>query len=528
MAAGVLSVALILLGGVGHAAEGPFVDVRRSIEKQREAADAAAKTVAKGTAAVAEVLALLADPSGLVRDRVVEEVLRRWSDEDLLALAAGLAAREPLTQEGVAEVLGRRMLGTALPALVQALGRQRDEGARVVCLWAIGQVAGAGGGGSEAVPAAALKAVEAVLEKEKQAFRVRGEALATLVKLDPDGVSARLRLALAERMLPLRVVALDLLAARLPGEALPAARAQLALPDDAGADGWPGRVRLAALDLLVALALDPAERGEWVALIEQLIPRIDVTTGRERDATLRVLRRVAGPDAADLPAQSFAWDSWWRAQRESWQPGGGGQAPARSGAGLTGVVRYHGEVVDARAVTFLIDLSGGMERPLVEGGEGPSRLELARTELTRVLRELDGKTLVNVIAFGSYPERYQEAPVVLEAARARLLDWVARRELSRKPGHNRGNIYDTLVQAITQPGADTVFLLTEGGPTEGKYQDNGRFLAHLERWNRYHRVRIHTQLVGRTGGRARDLLRQLAERSGGTYRDLTEAQGSGG
>ena len=79
----VVVLAVVFWGVASLAAEpqkggspGPtFVDVQRSIAKQRDAADDAAKTVARGGDAAKQVVALLADSSAVVRDRVVKDVI---------------------------------------------------------------------------------------------------------------------------------------------------------------------------------------------------------------------------------------------------------------------------------------------------------------------------------------------------------------------------------------------------------------------------------------------------------------------
>lgn len=490
-----------------------FVDVARSIRKQRDAADAAVDEARRGAAEATKTLAHLGDVSGLVRDRVYRTIVEKWSNEDLAALAPGLLSSEALIREAVAEIYGERVYKYGTPALLEGLTRYKDEEARVVCLWALGRVA----------DPQVWKTVETVFKREKSSFRVKAEALRTLYRLDARQARSRIDECVKGDQPPLRIEALELLR-ESDGAAFGQAAAAILreIPKDPR-DEWAPRVWLAAAELVQEFKWDIASRGHAVVVVDSLVAVAEEVRGRMQSELYAALPKVTG---MTLAADALTWRLWWEKNRESWQPLEPGAAPPSPGR--TGVVQYHGEFIDSNRLAFLVDLSGGMGRTQIEGGDGPTRLDLAKQELARVIRELPEDYLVSLSYFGSFFERFSEAPVQLKSGRGRLLEFNESREISKKPGHNRGNLYDTLLAATVQPFTDTIFLLTEGAPTEGKFQDQARFLSSFERWNRHYRVRVCTVFVGAPSGRARDLLKQLSEGSGGTFRELGAAKAPDG
>ncbi|MEM7164465.1 MAG: hypothetical protein AAF581_03320 [Planctomycetota bacterium] len=489
-------------------AETTFVDPRRGVGKQRDAAKDAAKIVADGKEFAERVLRLLADDSGVVRDRVVADVIRGWQDDGLAALGSGLVSKESLIAEGVAEIYGARKFGA--PALAAALGKQRHEDARVVTLWALGRCANE----------KSWKPVASVFKREKKAFRVQGEALVTLFAIDAERARPLAEDAVNGKSIPLRIVALELLAGVDAEATVNAATAAFASPPKDKSGVWLPRLRLAALEILQGIERTAVPGTVWMACVDALLLGVDEVVGREHRDTYATLREIVGPSSNDLPNDALQWRNWWAAQKKEWTPTTGDVAVP---TGRTGV-RYHEAEIASDRVTFLVDLSGGMDRPMEQGGSGKSRVELAKDELHRVLGELHDSVYVQLVYFGSYYHSFDKQPALIKKARGKLQKFNRSQQISKKIGHSRGNIYDSLAFALQQPHTDTVFLLSEGAPTEGKYQDNLRFMTHLQRLNRYYRVRIHTLLIGKTGGRARQLIRDIATTSGGDHHDLADRQ----
>ena len=500
-----------LLPLLASAADPPtFVDLKRGVRKQREAADAAAKELAAAETPVGRVLELLGDSSGAVRDRVVSELIENGSDERLEQLLPALRRSAPLVTEGLAEVFGARGFAPATEGLASLVKSAKEEESVVVALWALEQIG----------DASAWSAVERRHKKDKRSFRIRGDALRTLLKLDRDQAQPLVLEACQSKMLPLRIVALDLLREFDPVSAMArCAEVFTAPPKDKGGV-WLPRLRLAALAVITEARVQVSSRDGLLPAVDALVARSANAEGREATELYATLRAVTG---VKLAADSFTWSSWWQAQRDGWDPAAAAVTPAGKAPGETAVsVDYHGVPVDSARVAFLSDLSGGMGRTLAGewDGPGPTRLDCAKRELGRVLGKLDDATWVQLVYFASFVHPHSGGVLPLKKARRKLIEFNKKQEIPRKPHHNRGNLYDALCFVAQRPHLDTVYLLSEGAPSEGKFQNYDRMIAHFERLNRYYRVRVHTLSVGRVNGRNRSFLEQLADGSGGRYRPV--------
>ncbi|MFN0057147.1 MAG: HEAT repeat domain-containing protein [Planctomycetota bacterium] len=510
--------ALALTPGVLRAEPPVYVDVQRSIEKQRDAATVAVKDLRTGAAGVKDALNTLCDASAVVRDAVVAAIIKDWQEPDLESLVGGLGDKRALVAEGVAEILGRRKLARAIPALAAALGRDGSEDAHAILLWALSEIGGEEGS----------KVVEKYFGAQRKSPRLRSEALRAFARLSPARARSALESALEDKIPAARIAALDSLGAIDAVAGLDAAVKILRAPFKQGRDdGWAARVWFSACERLRRVEERAAQRDKLRDGVDALIAALANLRGRELRDSIATLEDLTGQyehgDFID------AWSLWWQAQRENWQPtaaGKGAADKARAPAGRTAVVRYHGTPIDSQRVVFVQDISGGMGRQL-DGewkGSGPTRLDVSKQELDRVLDKLSDDAWVNLVYFGSYYYSFAKEPQPLKSERRRLKDFNAQQEIPKPQGHNRGNVYDTLAQVIQQPTVDTVYLLTEGAPTEGKYLDYDRFLDHFERLARVAKVRVHVLLMGKTGGRNRAFLQKLAELTGGELREVELAK----
>jgi len=497
-------------------APGPaYVDWTRGVEKQTEAAREATREVAPGLLAAARALELLADRSGYVRDAVFLAIRDKWPEEAVAALAPGLLSADPLVAGAVAELFGRRRPAAGFETLARALARHPDAEARALMAWAAGEYG----------DAAAIAALREQWRRDKD-WSVRAEALVALARTERAAAREAIDEALAEKkMLALRIAGLRALEQFDGPAAFAAAIAQLEEPPKDRSQVWGPRIELAALATLSRADRIAVPRESLVAAIDRLLATLDDSAGRARRARFEALAAITGES---MPFEALNWRAWWGTVREKWQPdAGAGSAPGAavgpSEHGGTAVVRFHGIPVDSMRVTFLQDLSGGMSRNLAgeEGGAGPSRLDHAKKELVRVLGALDDRTWVNVITFASSYFAANPEPELLGAARRKLGEFCRDQQIPTAPGHARGNVYDSLAFAATSPYVDTIYLVSEGAPTEGRYHDYDRFLWHFERLNRWSLARVHVLLVAETGGRNRAFLGSLAAGTGGEVRAVT-------
>ncbi|MCO5165893.1 MAG: HEAT repeat domain-containing protein [Planctomycetes bacterium] len=516
----VAAAAIAVAGGAPRARagdEGVFQDPGRSLVEQREAARAVAERVATGDPA--EVAAALADPSAWVRDAAFQVLAARLDAAALDRLEPLLGHPDPLVAGALAEVLGQRRHAPARAAL-ERVSRTSPEPVALEAVWALEALALAESGG----------ALAHVVEKRREP-RLRADALAALALVDAERAASLARDALRGRSDPvLRIGALTALLRARPAEGVTAAGKAVEAVD--GRDPVEARVLHAALALLRGwcdgVRVDDWSQDDLVLLratVDRLVARlVKVEDGRPRSevaATLTALTR-SGPATAD----ARDWRDWWAAVREGFVPPDA--APPAAAGATTTRVRFHGIPVVSQRLVFAQDVSGGMRGALDHRDpQSPSRLAFSLDELRRVLSSVDGALQVDVAFFATGCRRAAGRLVPAGKARPQLLDFVTRVGAMTPTGQGQGrsNLHDTLAGLLLDERIDTVYLLSEGGPTEGRFVDTERLLRHLERLNAYCQVQVHCLQVTESRPGAK-FLRALAERMGGAFHDLPTLLGA--
>lgn len=173
----------------------------------------------------------------------------------------------------------------------------------------------------------------------------------------------------------------------------------------------------------------------------------------------------------------------------------------------------------SQRVAFLIDVSYSMVSQVrVPGSTVPiTRLEACQRELQRVIDALDAKTSFNAVAFANQfaalSKRAEPARKRRKRAAAAWIDAL----------HAAGgtNIFDPLEEALTDGRVDTIWLLSDGDPTDGRFTSPVDVLREVRLLNASRRVAIHCIAVGQES----ELLRTLAGEHRGTYhlRGVVEA-----
>jgi len=252
--------------------------------------------------------------------------------------------------------------------------------------------------------------------------------------------------------------------------------------------------------------------------------------------------RVVGDLLALLTGQRFGteadgWRRWWEENRPAYAsgarvlaPGAGSAAP--EGARSSGEASYYGIPVESRRVLFVIDVSGSMNRP---GGTDPklTKADEAKRELLRCIRTLEPPSAFGLFAFSDLVKKWR--PGIVKAEAPAKED--ARKWIDALDADGCTNTYGALDEAIRASAADprnnmgadyglfadTIFLLTDGGPTTpaGKPADakgrleSERVLEGVREWNREKRVAIHCIGVGPEINAS--FLGTLAAENGGTF-----------
>jgi hypothetical protein len=241
------------------------------------------------------------------------------------------------------------------------------------------------------------------------------------------------------------------------------------------------------------------------------IPLLIYRLGKERESEVR---RALGHALHLLTHQVFfddaaLWGRWWHDRKGDFvlPPTRPRTRPILGGERRT-VATFYGVPVVSHRVIFVLDRSASMLQRS-GGGSWISRYGVAKRELMGAVDGLGEGARVNVILFGTEVWQWKPLPVPVTApTRAEL-------EKSVEALEPEGGTYlfDALEAALTQPGVETIFLLSDGEPSGGRFVATADILREARRLNETPRATIHCIAVGRHS----TLLEQLARAHGGRY-----------
>ncbi|MFT5732258.1 MAG: HEAT repeat protein [Planctomycetota bacterium] len=325
-------------------------------------------------------------------------------------------------------------------------------------------------------------------------------------------------------------------------EALTAARAHLA--DEV----W--QVRASAVS-----ALGVVRDRDSIPL---LIDRLEVEEGR--------LISDIGESLDNLTGRTFGtrlkqWRSFWEAYGDRYEiPTDEDlaklrktQADRRMTYGAGGGTSFHGVETPSRSMLFVIDVSGSMEDLVVEkerfeAGNYPSwaRMDIVKTELASTIESLEPHVNFGIIAFATDMKRWKKKLVPANVInRESALDFVKRLEplggnsksdlaqaglgISADLSAGKTNTYGALSLAlgIDDGGrrskkdylgeVDTIFFLSDGRPTHGKYIEPKEISERITEANLLRKIVLHTIAIGNFD---KQFMKGLAGKNGGVFVDL--------
>jgi HEAT repeat protein len=276
-------------------------------------------------------------------------------------------------------------------------------------------------------------------------------------------------------------------------------------------DDWSVRVE----------ALQRVAQARSKSSVPVLIGRLAREEGRLADDVHATLRVVTGLDHGTTAAR---WRAWWEGEGADFALPARDAAEAaeraraqRAKSGGTRAASFYGIPVASRQVCFVLDTSGSMAEPAAprEGMTvsastgGPTRLDVAKKELSTVMRGLPDGIWFNLIFFNLDVISLEgKLAVLAKATRQKAL-----RTIRAQQPFASTALYPALLLAFADPTVDTIYLLSDGAPTAGEITDIDEVRAEVARWNRARHVRIHGVSVGQDS----TLLRWLCADTGGEY-----------
>jgi len=371
---------------------------------------------------------------------------------------------------------------------------------------------------------------------------VRRQALQTLGTLGDPSVAPSLVPHLSENEVAVRCAALEALAALKSELVLPSARADLAHAS------W--QVRSTAVAALGSV--------RHVDSIGPLIARMAVEEGRLIEDLGKALAEITG---RDFGARLDAWQNFWKTFEGKFQiPSDAELAKLREAQaarraaydGVPGVVAYHGVQTPSESIVFVIDVSGSMEQEVInkerfKETNYPSwkRIDVIKTELAKTVRALDANVQFNIIAFATEVKFWKKGQVKANPLNKSSADsWIMKLEAiggsskedlaraglvgSANLEGGKTNTYSALMAALGVPEdgkaqkdyqteIDTIFFLSDGRPSHGRYIEPDDVLREIRTANDLRRIVIHTITLGEF---EKDFMERLALENGGSFVDL--------
>ena len=256
--------------------------------------------------------------------------------------------------------------------------------------------------------------------------------------------------------------------------------------------------------------------------IPLLIARLGEENGRLRQDLLGALRLIT---AIDMGEYAETWQRWWNGEGADFEVPSAAEIEEaeihrkklEKDRGRTEAATFYGVEVFSERVCFVLDVSGSMRLNAgknvdPEGPQDPtkpSRMDVAKQELAKIVREFPDGKLFNLIFFESEVRSLSRKLVKMKkSVRQKSLRFI-------REQYSLGStaLYPAMKLAFSDPLVDTIYLISDGAPTEGEITDIVEIRAEVRRWNGARHVRIH----GITIGQDSDLLRWLCEDTGGTY-----------
>jgi len=256
--------------------------------------------------------------------------------------------------------------------------------------------------------------------------------------------------------------------------------------------------------------------------IQALIGALKTTQGRLRMDILLSLRRLTGKR---IEAEYPLWYGWWESVKATYTVPSEREAAEAAGEKVdirTAVKEGFYERIYSERVIFLVDISASMR---TRAEEGRSRMEVAKAELRRVIEnQMSEKTHFNVILFSSHVTSWK--PAMVRATPRALRDAAAFVQTAAPAGET--NTWGALQAAFADANCDTIYVLSDGYPTEGEVTIPDVIALRIRDQNRHRAIVIHT--IAFLAGKheiedkeaARGLMEDLAEGSGGFFKEIIE------
>ena len=258
------------------------------------------------------------------------------------------------------------------------------------------------------------------------------------------------------------------------------------------------------------------------AAMDILMARYPKETPRLQHDILAVMLDLTG---GVLPPDPAEWQKWWRLSRDDFHAARQGETKRKGPTTVSRQPRYFGFEVWSGQLAIALDISESMSSSnlnlgssgvAVEGvlKEG-SPLAIAKDQIAGLLKKLKSPTIFNLVAYNDQVKPFQKGLIPATPANLKT----ALKFVDGLSAAGGTDIYGGLAAALADDRVDTIYLLSDGEPTDGVRTEPDDILEAVQEVNRFRRTRINTIQIGED----QELMRELALSSGGKYMLLKEA-----
>jgi len=406
----------------------------------------------------------------------------------------------------LAEILGNIEHKSAIKVLKKAL-KDKDWEVRLMAAESLCEI------GSDAAVREACRAIE---DKKKEV------ALAVLDLVDGFEVAkyiSYIMKGLYSGDALVRAKTLEVLAGQTDQKLMRKVVEMVADPDE--------RVRLAAIEAL--------KWAQSKTAIEDLIKDMKTAGEVKKGYIAAALKKLT---MKDFGVDHAKWDEWWGGNSSS-APLAQPPRPATS----IGKATYFGTTIESKNVIFIIDVSGSMSEAYVKKKDGKTgfggttidpdkggdsrkvtKIEVAKKELIRCIKKLEREVKFNIIFYNQAFSAWQRAD---DGSGSKIIPATPRNKreavkfvMAFSPS-GRTNIFDSLEFAMKDKAADTIYLLSDGMPNEGRIRGTEGIIVEITDMNKTRKPKASINTIG-FGLRAegKSFLKRLAEQNGGTFLDM--------
>lgn len=251
-------------------------------------------------------------------------------------------------------------------------------------------------------------------------------------------------------------------------------------------------------------SLRAAQQFKDKRIIGPLIAMMGREQGRLQGEALQHLIKITGQNMGLVVSD---WKKWWAYAKNNFD-----FKPKAAGKTAVKAVDYYGIEIFSNRICFILDRSSSMKAKAKdhETKQQSTRVALAKKELIKTLQKLKPGSMVNIITFdANFSPMAKQLTPLTRAGRAKAIRFVQ----TLKTGSGT-NIYDTLSAALKDRRVDTIFLLSDGQPSRGKYTNTTTILREIRKQNLTRNVTINTIAIG---DERLDFMKGLAKENGGTY-----------